>query len=134
MTFSGHSEGGEYNLQVQPGNIAGSGPWSDVSGFTFTLTGVEVEAGTPTEFSISQNFPNPFNPTTTIPFALPHTGRTTITLYNLLGRTVRTLINGELKAGYHELRFDARSLPSAVYFYTIQSGRFVQTKKMVAMK
>jgi hypothetical protein len=134
MTFSGHSESEQYTWQVQASNIAGSGPWSDVSGFTYAITDVNGEAGTPTEFWISQNYPNPFNPTTTITFALPQTGRTTITLYDLLGRTVKTLISGELEAGYHEIHFDASSLPSAVYFYTIQSGGFVQTKKMVVMK
>jgi hypothetical protein len=133
-TFSGHSEGEQYYWQVQASNIAGSGPWSDVSSFTFAITDVEGEAGTPTEFSISQNYPNPFNPTTTITFALPQRGRTTITLYDLLGRIVKTLINRELEAGYHEIHFDASSLPSAVYFYTIQSGGFVQTKRMIVMK
>ena len=133
-TFSGHSAGEQYSWQVQAGNIAGSGPWSDVSSFTFALADVKVEAGTPTEFSISQNYPNPFNPTTTIAFALPQTGRTTITLYDLLGRAVKTLINRELEAGYHEIHFDASFLSSAVYLYTIQSGGFVQTKKMVVMR
>jgi hypothetical protein len=83
---------------------------------------------------MSQNYPNPFNPTTTIAFALHQKGTTTMTLYDLLGRTVKTLINGELEAGSHEIRFDASGLPSAVYFYTIQSGRFVQTKKLVVMR
>jgi hypothetical protein len=133
-TFSGHSETEQYTWQVQASNIAGTGPWSDVSGFTYDITDVTGEAGPPTEFWISQNYPNPFNPTTTITFALPNTGRTTITLYDLLGRTVKTLINRVLGSGYHEIRFDAGSLPSAVYFYTIQAGGFVQTKKMVVMK
>lgn len=134
MTFSGHSEGEQYSWQVQAGNIAGSGPWSDISGFTFAITDAKVEAGTPTEFSISQNYPNPFNPTTTIAFALPQSGRTTITLYDLLGRAVKTLINGELEPGYHEIHIDASSLPSAVYFYRIQTAGFVHTKKMVLTK
>ena len=133
-TFSGHSENVQYSWQVQASNIAGSGPWSDVSSFTFTLTDVKGEAGTPTEFSISQNYPNPFNPTTTITFSMPKTGRTTLTLSDVLGRKVKTLIDRELEAGYHEIHFDASSLPSAVYFYTIQSGGFVQTRKMVVMK
>ena len=133
-TFSGHSEGEQYHWQVQASNVAGTGPWSDVSNFTFGTTGVSGEAGTPTEFSISQNYPNPFNPTTTITFALMHTGRTTITLYDLLGRSVQKLIDRVLEAGYHEIRFDAGSLPSAVYLYTIRSGEFVRTRKMVVMK
>jgi hypothetical protein len=133
-TFSGHSEGEQYTWQVQAGNIAGSGPWSDASGFTFPLIDVRGEAGTPTDYSIGQNYPNPFNPATTITFALPQAGQTTITLYDLLGRTVKTLINSGLKAGYHEIQVDAGSLPSAAYFYTIRSGAFVETKTMVVMK
>lgn len=88
----------------------------------------------PTEYSISQNYPNPFNPTTRIKFALPQTSLTTITIYDLLGREVQTLIHKELEAGYHEIMFDANNFPSGIYFYKIQSGDYVQTKEMVFMK
>jgi hypothetical protein len=134
ITFSAHSEGQQYSWQVQASNVAGSGPWSDTLTFTYSTTDVEAETGTPKEYSIGQNYPNPFNPTTTITFALPQSGRTSITLYDLLGRKVKTLLNEELAAGVHEVRFDASSLPSAVYFYSFHSGSFVQTLKMVLLK
>ena len=88
----------------------------------------------PTEYSISQNYPNPFNPTTKIKFGLPKAGFTRITVYDLLGRDIMTLINNELKAGYHEINIDAHNLPSGIYLYKIQSGDFTKTKKMILMK
>jgi len=92
------------------------------------------EKETPIEFSVSQNNPNPFNPITKIQFALPKTARTKITIYNLLGREIMTLINKKLQAGYHEINIDATYLSSGVYVYRIQSGAFIQSKKMILMK
>ena len=134
IIFSGHSEGQKYYWRVQAGNIAGSGPWSDVSDYTFALTEIKEEAGMPNEYSISQNYPNPFNPTTTITFALPRAAQTTLVIYDLLGRAVQTLIRKELKPGNYEMNIDASNFPSGVYFYRIQSAGFVETKKMVVMK
>jgi hypothetical protein len=121
-------------LGVQANNIAGSGPWSQVSDFTIAVTDVKEEAGIPTEYSISQNYPNLFNPTTKTEFALPRTARTDIVIYDLLGREVQTLIHKELKPGYYEMNVDASIVPSGVYFYRIQSAGVIQTKKMVLMK
>jgi hypothetical protein len=102
---------------------------------SLTLVGVEEEKEEiPTEYSISQNYPNPFNPTTRIKFALPKTALTKLTIYDLLGREIQILINRELEAGYHEIAVDANNLPSGVYFYGIQSGDFIQTKKLILMK
>jgi len=101
---------------------------------SLTLTDVQKKKEVPIEYSISQNYPNPFNPTTKIKFALPKTALTKILLYDLLGREIQTLINKEVKAGYHEISFDVHNLPGGVYFYRIQSGDFVQSKKMILMK
>ncbi len=126
-------EGQKYYWRVQANNVEGSGPWSDV--WDFTLTGVKnFQEGVPTEYSISQNYPNPFNPTTRIRFALPQSGLTKITIYDLLGREVQTLINRELSAGYYELNFDASNLSNGVYFYRIRAGNFVETKKLLFLK
>jgi hypothetical protein len=98
---------------------------------------VDVKSETneiPREYSLSQNYPNPFNPTTKIKFGLPKAGFTRITVYDLLGREIMTLINNELKAGYHNINIDAHNLPSGIYLYKIQSGDFTQTKKMILMK
>lgn len=101
---------------------------------SLTITGIEGKNEIPTEYSLSQNYPNPFNPFTKIKFGLPKTGLTKIIIYDLLGREIQTLVNKELKTGYHEINIDANNYPSGVYFYRIQSGDFVQTRKMILMK
>jgi hypothetical protein len=131
-TLSGFYEGEIYFWRVQAKNITGFGPWSDVS--NLTVTSVIKEEGVPTEYSVSQNYPNPFNPSTKLKFALPQRSLTKLTIYNLLGKAVQTLIHKELEAGYHEIAFDANNFPSGVYYYRIQAGEYVQTKKMVLIK
>ncbi|MGA7160835.1 MAG: T9SS type A sorting domain-containing protein [Bacteroidota bacterium] len=127
------TQGQQYFWRVQASNVTGSSPWSDA--WDFTLTDVKViRNGIPTVYSISQNYPNPFNPTTKIDFALPQRGLTKIIIYDLLGRDIQTLINRDLEAGYHEVNVDAGNFPSGVYFYRLQSGDFIQTKKMILMK
>ena len=88
----------------------------------------------PGEFSIRQNYPNPFNPTTLIEFSVPQATYTTLTVYDVLGREIQTLVNGVIKAGNHTAFFDAGDIPSGVYLYTIQSGTFSETKKMMLLK
>jgi len=87
----------------------------------------------PTDYSIS-NYPNPFNPTTTINYQLPKNGFVTIKVYDLLGKEVATLVNESKSAGYHIVNFDASKLTSGVYVYTINTNGFVQSKKMLLMK
>jgi hypothetical protein len=132
--ISGHSAGKLYYWRVQGIGFSGAGPWSDVWSFTATAAAVKEGEEIPTEYSISQNYPNPFNPATKIKFALPKTSRTKIIIYDFLGRKIRTLINKEMGAGYHEININASNLPSGIYFYKIQSGEFNQTKKMTLMK
>ncbi|MCX6175417.1 MAG: T9SS type A sorting domain-containing protein [Ignavibacteriales bacterium] len=97
------------------------------------LTDVEGEA-IPTEFALYQNFPNPFNPTTNIKFALPKESSVTLKIYNVLGQEVETLVNKVMNAGYHTVDFNATKLSSGMYIYRIQAGDFVQVKKMLLMK
>jgi hypothetical protein len=89
---------------------------------------------TPQEFSLSDNFPNPFNPETTIRFTLPEAGTVTLKVYDVTGKEVAVLMNGETAAGSHNVTFRANDLPSGLYFYTFTSGSFSETKKMVLMK
>jgi len=110
---------------------------ADSTGFT----GVEDLAGiTPTEFELSQNYPNPFNPSTTIRYALPFESKVAITVYNLLGQEVATLVNDVQSTGYHEVVFNAASLSSGVYLYRINavssagSKEFSSTKKLILLK
>jgi len=86
------------------------------------------------KFSLSQNYPNPFNPTTKIKFELPERAITKLTVYDIIGRKVSILVNQELDAGYHEVNFDASKLSSGIYFYRMQAGNFVETKKLILIK
>lgn len=94
---------------------------------------------TPREFSIAQNYPNPFNPTTTIEYALPKGTWVRITIYNLLGRKVRTLVDAYQAAGHKRIIWDSKNdegeeVASGIYFYQIKAGDFTQSKKMVIPK
>ncbi len=85
-------------------------------------------------FSLEQNYPNPFNPSTTIKYSLGKAGITTLKIYDVLGKEVATLVNEELQAGPHKVTFDASNLPSGVYVYKIQSGEYINSKKMLLLK
>jgi len=100
---------------------------------TFPL--IVMDASTPPDgFKLSQNFPNPFNPSTKITFSLKTKGHTTLTVYNTVGQLVATLVDETMGTGTYHATFDARELPSGVYFYQIKSGEFAQVKKMILMK
>ena len=93
----------------------------------------------PTEFALHNNYPNPFNPTTTIAYDLPQDGNVRLIIYDVMGREVTRLVNGFTPAGYHNVRWDARNalgeqVSAGVYFYHLQSGAHVKTQKMVLLK
>jgi hypothetical protein len=88
----------------------------------------------PTGFTLMQNYPNPFNPSTTIRFSIPKAAQAKLAVYNITGQEVATLIDGVTNAGPHEVEFNAAALPSGVYFYSLSSGGFTETKKMLLMK
>ncbi len=88
----------------------------------------------PITYELSNNFPNPFNPSTTIRYQIPQDGIVTLKIYDILGREVATLVNEEKVAGKYEVNFNASSLASGVYIYKIQSGSFVNSKKMILLK
>lgn len=88
----------------------------------------------PDDYSLTQNYPNPFNPSTLIRFSIGKTGFTTLKLYNVLGKEVAALVNGELETGPHEITFDASNLPSGTYLYTLTSGDYSETRKMMFLK
>ena len=94
----------------------------------------ENEVVSPKTFILLQNYPNPFNPSTTIKYQLPHSGKVTLKVYDLLGEEIRTLVNEEKAAGNYEVNFDASALKSGVYFYTLQAYNFRDTKKMILIK
>jgi len=88
----------------------------------------------PTKYTLSQPYPNPFNPATTIKFSIPQTEFVTVKVYNIAGHEITTLINDELSIGNHTIKWNGSRQPSGVYFVKIESGGFVQTKKMVLLK
>lgn len=88
----------------------------------------------PKEFSLSANYPNPFNPTTTINFAIPENVHVTLQVYDAIGNLVLTLVNESKSAGNYDITFDAAKLSSGVYYYRLQAGQFLQTKKLILMK
>lgn len=96
--------------------------------------GNETQSQTPTHFGISQNYPNPFNPSTSIKFRIAKSSFVSIKVYNILGKEVAILMNEEKNAGVYEVNFTATDLTSGVYFYKIEAGNFVETKKMILMK
>jgi hypothetical protein len=109
--------------------------WSD----TFTVdivTGIaDLAAASPSQYSLSQNFPNPFNPTTVISYELPMTSEVELSIHNLLGQKVATLITGNQKAGSYQVEWDATDFSSGVYFYTLRTNAgFIQTRKLVIIK
>jgi hypothetical protein len=88
----------------------------------------------PTIFELAQNYPNPFNPSTTIKYQLPISSKVTLKMYDVLGNEVITLLNEEKEAGAYEVIFNASNYSSGIYFYRLQAGSFVETKKMILLK
>ena len=101
----------------------------------YMITSIDNEnTNIPNGFSLSQNYPNPFNPTTKINFTIPVAGRTELTIYNMLGQKVATVVDKELSAGTYQYNFNANDLSSGLYFYTLQSNSKMETKKMLLLR
>lgn len=95
---------------------------------------VEVNLEVPANFSVKQNFPNPFNPTTKIEFSLPLDNNVEIKVFNVLGMEVATLLNEHRQAGTHTVEFNASNLSSGIYFYKLVSGNYSEIKKMILLR
>jgi hypothetical protein len=80
------------------------------------------------------NFPNPFNPITTIEFNLPNSENTSLKVFDMLGKEVATLVTSNLQAGVHRYQFDGRRLASGIYYYQLKAGTFVKANKMILMR
>lgn len=85
-------------------------------------------------YKLEQNYPNPFNPITTINYSLPNSSFVKLVVYNSIGQEIADLVNETIAAGNHSVEFDASNLPSGIYFYRLQAGEFVQTRKMILLK
>lgn len=144
---------------LKVGNVTGNGTTSNTNNYSFTDRNLaagnysyrlkqidfngnfeyfnlsnEVNVGIPTKFELSQNYPNPFNPSTKISFALPTDGKVSLKIYDMSGKEVMTLVNEVKVAGYYSVNFNASSLSSGVYFYSISADNFTATKKMMLVK
>ncbi|MFQ5584916.1 MAG: choice-of-anchor D domain-containing protein, partial [Calditrichia bacterium] len=124
--------------------IVSNDPASDttdvyVSGTGAQITGIADRVGIPTTFDVSPNYPNPFNPTTTIKYQLPQSSDVKLVIYNVLGQAVRTLLNRQVEAGYHSVVWDGRNeagqqVSSGIYIYRFSAGDFSKIQKMILMK
>ncbi len=95
---------------------------------------IEHEPGLPKHLALAQNYPNPFNPTTTIEYSLPAQDIVTVRIYNVLGQEVKTLVNEVQSPGEYKVHFDAGSMASGLYFYSVRAGQSTQVKKMLLLK
>ena len=97
-------------------------------------TDINNNVDIPRQYSLEQNYPNPFNPTTNINFSISNSGNVNITIYNILGEKISTLINNSLRVGKYSIEFDASKFPSGIYFYELRANDFREVKKMILQK
>lgn len=116
---------GNYYYRLKQIDIDGTYEYSEI---------VEANLGVPNKFELNQNFPNPFNPTTSIQFNLPQESDAKLSVFNVLGEEVVELINNKISAGYHSIQFDGAELNSGIYFYKLESKDFTQIRKMMLIK
>jgi hypothetical protein len=141
------SDGDVTGLQKpEVGDIDGSTPISAFVGANYDgvffdnaswpTVGIEddLTSQIPTKFEVSQNYPNPFNPTTMIKFNIPEASKVSLKIYDVLGNEIATLLNEEKNKGTYEVNFNATNLSSGIYFYKLEAGNFVETKKMILLK
>ncbi|MFH1194393.1 MAG: T9SS type A sorting domain-containing protein [bacterium] len=138
ITIDGLSTSTEYYWRVVAENLAGLSDWSAIRKFTtVAVSGIDEEEKIPTEFKLYQNYPNPFNPITKIKFSIPAVERfckTSLRIYDILGREVATLVDEMKEPGIYEIEFNGSDLTSGIYIYKLQSDNFVSVKKLLLLK
>jgi hypothetical protein len=134
VTFRPLTNGLNYYWHVRGGTASKWGEFSFKRRFSVVVTGVNTPASLPTEFTLAQNFPNPFNPSTQITFGLPKESTVRLEVFNLLGQQVAELANGVHAAGFHTVRFDASGLTSGMYLYKLTAGEMTLFRKMMLVK
>jgi len=102
--------------------------------FNTGTVGTTSETNLQINYTLSRNYPNPFNPTTTIEYSLPQAGYVSLIVFNLLGTEISRLVSGEQETGNHSISWNAANVASGIYFYRLQAGDFIQTRKMVLLK
>jgi hypothetical protein len=150
VEFRRVNSGSDYDFAVPSGgtvdftheifdNTGSSHPNDGFDATVYTLdfsgiTDVENADQLPQNYALDQNYPNPFNPATTITYAVPQNSFISLRVVDILGNEVQTLVNETKSAGTYTVSFDATSVPSGVYFYTLEAGNFVSSKKMLLIK
>gem|GEM_PF-3222923 len=135
-----HFEVKKNSVEVDPYGWLGSGadPYTRATNEWLWLTNAtgakEVEIIAPIVFALNQNYPNPFNPSTTIKYSVPKAGLITIKVYDVLGKEIYTLVNGEKSVGNYSIEFDGSKFSSGIYFYRMQAGSYIETKKLILLK
>ena len=124
----------KYYWRVRSESLRGVSHWSETRSFTTSSPTSVGEETIPDQMTLNQNYPNPFNPSTKISWQSPISSWQTLRIYDVLGNQVTTLVNEFRTAGKYEASFDASGLPSGIYFYKLQTGSFVETKKMTLLK
>jgi len=135
-TWKKIDDGNYVFLKFVSPNVGWSSHWgsSSIYKFTGSLTAVSTSASAPNRYSLEQNFPNPFNPSTTISYQLAGNSHVTLRVYDILGREVATLVDENKSAGAYQAKFDGSGCASGVYFYRLEAGLFSSVKKFVLMK
>jgi hypothetical protein len=130
MVRMGEAPDSSFDVPLELNN----GIWQKLNGVICNQTSVNNKNITPTQFMLNQNYPNPFNPGTTISFNLPSRLIVSLKVFDALGREIGTLVNDELSAGDHMFRWNAKDFASGVYFYRLQTGSFIVTKKLILLR
>jgi hypothetical protein len=128
-----------YTFAPGIGIIKKIGAWSDDLLYSAIINGIPLEVAedhntVPSSFALTQNYPNPFNPTTTIDYELQTSGFVTLSVFDMLGREIKTLVNKQQGAGKYSIDLDGRDLMSGIYFYSLKSGNYSSIRKCVLLK
>jgi plastocyanin len=102
--------------------------------FSVVATGVEITGTNVNGYQLAQNFPNPFNPVTTIKFSIPENKSVSLKIYDINGKEIKTIVNGNMTAGEYKYELNASELASGIYFYKLESDNFVETRRMMLIK
>ncbi len=130
-TLSDYSNEPDYNGDRVNMGVYGNTVQASLSRGKSAING---SSKTPKKFALYQNYPNPFNPSTIIKFELPKTEGIKIEIFNALGQKVATLLDKQMKIGFHEVKFNAQTLPSGLYIYRLVAGNFIAKNKCLFLK